>query len=210
MPTPHSPHARRRRIRLVLVAAATATLVVAAISATRVFGAGALPESVIGVVGDALGGDLSAGPGAGQGADGAIDDAFGISPFDDEHPAIARLAPALRTALQQAAADAAHDGIEMRLTSGWRSEAYQQRLFDDAVGQYGSEAEARRYVKPAGESSHNTGDAIDVGMTDASYWMMSNGSRYGLCQTYANEIWHYELTVAPGDTCPPPVPDATG
>lgn len=173
--------------------AAAALLAVAAILASRMLGAGAMPE---------LSGAADAG------ADGAIDDAYGISPFDDDHAAVARLSPALREALQQAARDAASDDIEMRLTGGWRSEAYQGRLFDEAVREYGGEAEAERHVKRAGESSHNTGDAIDVGMTDASYWMMANGSRYGLCQTYANEIWHYELAVAPGDTCPPPRPDA--
>lgn len=179
-----------------------AAVVTVGVSLPQVLGAGASGQPTAPWPDDATG---DAGT-----ADGAIDDAFGIEPFDDGHAAIARLAPELRAALQQAAHDAAADGIEMRLTGGWRSEGYQQRLFDDAVSEYGSEGEAERFVKRPGTSSHNTGDAIDVGMTDASYWLMEHGSDYGLCQTYANEIWHYELTVAPGEPCPTPAPDAAG
>ena len=47
------------------------------------------------------------------------------------------------------------------------------------------------------------------GDVDGMTWMSENGNRFGLCQTYANELWHYELTVAPGATCPAPIADAS-
>lgn len=198
---------RRRRIRFIVVTVVLAVVVTTAISLARALTADTVSTGLPGFV---AGGDPAHAGNAGNadGADGAIDDAFGISPFDDDDPAIALLQPELRAALQQAALDAAADEIEMRLTGGWRSAGYQKRLLDDAVREYGSEDEAKRYVRPPGMSSHNTGDAVDVGMTDASYWMIRNGYRYGLCQTFENEIWHFELSVAPGETCPPPVADA--
>lgn len=54
-------------------------------------------------------------------------------------------------------------------------------------------------------SAHVTGDAVDIGPTEAMYWLSQHGSRYGLCQTYANEVWHFELTVERGGECPAPV-----
>ena len=59
-------------------------------------------------------------------------------------------------------------------------------------------------------STHVRGLAVDVGPTDAAYWLIQHGAEYGLCQIYANEIWHFERVVRPGGTCPPLLPDATG
>lgn len=140
--------------------------------------------------------------------DGFIPDGESLSPFDDEAPAIANLDPDLRDAVQQAATDARVDGIRLEINSGWRSETYQQALLDDAIVTYGSEEEARKWVDTPKRSSHVTGMAVDIGPTDADYWMIEHGSDYGLCQTYANEIWHFELMTTPGGTCPAPVEDA--
>jgi LAS superfamily LD-carboxypeptidase LdcB len=132
-----------------------------------------------------------------------------LSPFDTSQPAIANLDPDLLAAIQQAATDAGADGIELVITTGWRSKRYQQQLLDDAVETYGSLAEARKWVNTPEKSTHVSGDAVDVGYTDADYWLMEHGSAYGLCQTYANEIWHFELMTEPGGTCPAQLPDAT-
>lgn len=123
-------------------------------------------------------------------------------------PAVARLEPELLAALRAAAREAADDGIEVRVSSGWRSQAYQQRLLDEAVVRYGSLDEALRWVATPEASAHVTGDAVDVAATDAAYWMAEHGPEFGLCQSYANEIWHYELLTTPGGTCPPPLPDS--
>lgn len=132
-----------------------------------------------------------------------------VSPFDTDIPAISRLDPDLRHALQQAAADAADDGVRLEVTSGWRSEEYQRQLFADAVARYGTEQEARRFVAAPDVSRHVTGDAVDVGPTDASSWLGQHGAGYGLCQTYANEMWHFELATTPGGVCPEMRPDAS-
>ena len=131
-----------------------------------------------------------------------------LSPFDDAHPAIAKLDPQLRAAAQSAASDAAVEGVDMVVTSGWRSQRYQDSLLADAIVTYGSEEEALKWVSTAEESRHVSGDAVDFGPTDANSWLSQYGHRYGLCQTYANERWHYELAVEPGDMCPAPVSDA--
>ncbi|MDT5153713.1 MAG: zinc D-Ala-D-Ala carboxypeptidase, partial [Mycobacterium sp.] len=42
----------------------------------------------------------------------------------------------------------------------------------------------------------------------ADQWLIANGSRFGLCQIYANELWHFELATDPLGNCPPLVPNA--
>jgi hypothetical protein len=59
------------------------------------------------------------------------------------------------------------------------------------------------------KSAHVSGHAVDVGPTDAAYWVIQHGSTYGLCQIYANEVWHFELATDPGGTCPTPLADAS-
>ncbi|MBO9555022.1 M15 family metallopeptidase [Cellulomonas sp.] len=131
-----------------------------------------------------------AGGGAATEADGGVVD--GTTVFDDV-PAVTNLDPDLLHALRVAADDAAGDGVTIYVNSGWRSAAYQDRLLRDAVVQYGSAAEASRWVATAQTSAHVTGDAIDVGRTSATSWLAEHGARFGLCQVYANEPWHYEL-----------------
>nr|WP_193608453.1 M15 family metallopeptidase [Nocardioides lijunqiniae] len=130
-------------------------------------------------------------------------------PFDEASPAISRLEPDLLEALRSAARDARADGQTMFVTSGWRSREHQQRLYDEAVQRYGSEEEARRYVALPDVSAHVTGEAVDIGPTDALSWLSQHGDRYGLCQTFANEMWHYELATEPGGDCPEMLPDGS-
>ncbi len=134
-----------------------------------------------------------------------------VDPFDDNHPAISNLDPQLRAALQQAAAAAKQNGVkDFWVTSGWRSEDYQQELLDSAVAKYGSRAEASKWVASPDDSSHVTGNAVDVGPTNAADWLSRKGQRFGLCQVYANELWHYELLTSPGRRCPAMRPSAAG
>lgn len=152
-----------------------------------------------------------AGGGSSDGAveDGGIPDNTSISPFDSRHAAIRHLDRDLLAAVRKAAEDARAAGVELRVTSGWRSKAYQQRLLDEAVATHGSLEEARRLVSTPEKSAHVTGEAIDIGPTDAADWLIRHGADYGLCQTYANEMWHFELSTTPGGRCPTPHDDAT-
>ncbi len=153
------------------------------------------------------GGDIGTEPGTA--AEGYIAVGEELSPYAVDQPALANLDPALLAAVQRAADDAEAEGILMVITSGWRSESYQQRLLDEAIVTYGSEEEARKWVLGPEESTHVFGEAVDIGYTDADYWMIERGSAYGLCQTYANEIWHFELMIVPGGSCPAPIEDAS-
>lgn len=142
--------------------------------------------------------------------DGFIEEGEAISPFADDLPAIANLEPGLRAAMQDAARAAIADDIVFVVTSGWRSAAYQQSLLDAAVIEYGSAEVAGEFVLSPEESAHVTGEAVDIGRTDANSWLSQHGADYGLCQTYANEMWHFELATGPGGECPPQLPDAHG
>jgi hypothetical protein len=124
-------------------------------------------------------------------ADGAVPD--GTTVFDDDVPGVANLDSDLLGALREAATDAEGDGVEFVVDSGWRSRAYQEHLLQDAISKYGSEAEAARWVATPDTSPHVSGDAVDIGPSDATDWLSDHGAQYGLCQIYANEPWHYEL-----------------
>jgi hypothetical protein len=141
-------------------------------------------------------------------ADGAVPG--GVTVFDDQYPGVANLDPALLRALREAATDAADDGVEFYVNSGWRSPEYQNQLLREAVSKYGSEEEAARWVATADTSAHVSGDAVDIGSFDATAWLSEHGAKYGLCQIYRNEPWHYELRPQAIDRgCPPMYADPT-
>ena len=140
--------------------------------------------------------------------DGALPD--GVTVFDDQYPGVTNLDPDLLQALREAATDAADDGIEFYVNSGWRSPEYQNQLLREAVSKYGSEEEAARWVATADTSPHVSGDAVDIGSFDATAWLSEHGAEYGLCQIYSNESWHYELRLQAIDRgCPPMYADPT-
>jgi len=191
---PTSPVRLQSRVRrltylalALCVAALLAALGTVAVQATLVSADGAIAPSV---------------------ADGVIPEGTIVTLADDEVPAIARLDPALREALRQAAADAAADGLFFEVTSGWRTAEYQQWLLEDAIELYASEEVARQFVATPDRSSHVTGDAVDIVPVDAQFWLFEHGARYGICQTYANERWHFELATEPGGVCPEMKADA--
>jgi uncharacterized protein YaiE (UPF0345 family) len=133
-----------------------------------------------------------------------------LTAFDVENPIVGRLDPALLAAVQEATRAAAANGVEVEINSGWRSIGFQERLFEDGVRTYGSVEVARQFVASPQTSMHVVGRAVDVGGPGAAEWMSRNGPRFGLCQVYANELWHYELTAFTDGTCPPMKPNATG
>jgi D-alanyl-D-alanine carboxypeptidase len=146
---------------------------------------------------------LTIGPAAADTYGGWIPDGQTLSPFDVSNPALAQLDPPLLNAIQDAARAAASKGVDLRITSGWRSTGFQQRLFDDAVAKYGSVDIARQFVASPDVSKHVVGQAVDVAPVDADKWLIRNGARFGLCQIYANELWHFELATDQQGNCPP-------
>jgi zinc D-Ala-D-Ala carboxypeptidase len=148
-------------------------------------------------------------------ADGAVTEVDGVLPdgatvFDDQYPGVANLDPDLLRALREAATDAANDGIEISVNSGWRSAEYQNQLLREAVSVYGSETEAARWVAAPNTSPHVSGDAIDIESFAARAWLLEHGAEYGLCPIYRNEPWHFELRPqAVGHRCPRTYADPT-
>lgn len=119
--------------------------------------------------------------------------------------------PLLRARFEAAQASAKLVGVHLYITSGFRSEDRQADLFAEAVEKYGSESEAAKWVLPPQFSHHPDGLAIDVnypGDRAGAKWLESNGSRFGLCRVYANEWWHFEGVIGPGEICPEMAPNA--
>ena len=201
---PHRPYSRRRSAsRAAIPAVALALCVGLALTACAV-DEGVVPalagsSTELGVAGDPR-----------TPENGYLEFGETLSPFDEHLPAISRLDPDLLAAVQAATTAATADGFVMVITSGWRSAELQQALLDAAVTKYGSLDEARKWVNTPERSTHVTGNAVDIGYTDANSWLSQHGARYGLCQTYANEMWHFELATEPGGVCPPQLPDAVG
>ncbi len=142
-----------------------------------------------------------------QGTAPLIDDANPAQPLPEPgaiDPSLSRAFGKARTAAQTA-------GLDLRVTSGFRSAVTQQRLYDQANAKYGSSEKARRWVLPPAESAHVNGLAIDVGPRAAAAWLEKHGVRYGLCRRYVNEWWHFErLAPAIGQQCPALEPFAGG
>ncbi len=180
------------------------TLAAASVCAIAACGTSGPPAAPAPVVGQE---PLSIGPAAQDTVGGWLPDGRTVSPFDTEHPIVEWLDPALREAVQKAARSAETDGIEMRISSGWRSKGFQERLFADGVIKYGSVGAAREFVASPEKSKHVTGQAVDIGPVEADKWLIANGREFGLCQVYANEIWHFELAAVDG-RCPPLKPNA--
>ncbi|MDV3126813.1 M15 family metallopeptidase [Mycobacterium sp. 21AC1] len=168
-------------------------MTVGALAVATAFGVQAAPAAVADTTGD-----------------GSLPDGQVLTAYDVADPAIGRLEPRLLTAIQNATSAAADEGITMTINSGWRSPQFQQQLLDDAVNTYGSLDAARQYVQTPQLSKHVTGEAVDVGGTGTDQWLIANGSRFGLCQIYANELWHFELATDLFGVCPPLLPNAAG
>ena len=177
-----------RRIRIRRTRAACLLVVIAAIAAALGYQLPASSSSTAASPIDVLRGEHRGALGE---PDSAVPD--GTTVFDDGVPGVANLEPALLAALRRAATDAAGDGVEFFVDSGWRSPEYQEQLLREAVSEYGSEEEAARWVATPSTSAHVSGDAVDIGPSDATAWLSEHGAEYGLCQIYSNEPWHYEL-----------------
>lgn len=113
--------------------------------------------------------------------------------------------PLLAARFNAAQVTASREGVNLFITSGFRTRQRQGELFAEAVEKYGSESEAAKWVLPPQYSHHPHGLAIDVnypGDQPGAYWLELNGSRFGLCRVYSNEWWHFEGVIAPGEKCP--------
>ncbi len=124
---------------------------------------------------------------------------------------VTELHPLLLARFNAAKSAAEREGVSLYISSGFRTLERQRELFEAAIEKYGSESEAARWALPSQVSHHPDGLAIDVnypGAPDGARWLEENGYRYGLCRVYANEWWHFEGVIAPGQNCPAMASDA--
>jgi len=91
---------------------------------------------------------------------------------------------------------AALDGIELKMTTAYRSYGFQKILYDNYVAQYGEEEAGKFSAKP-GESEHQTGLAVDVsspsvnyqltrdfGDTEEGRWLATHAHEFGFILRY--------------------------
>ena len=98
--------------------------------------------------------------------------------------------PDTALAFDRMAAAARRSGIGLIVTSGYRSNAEQARLF--------AAHPDPKWVAPPGQSLHRLGTELDLGPPAAYRWLAANGKRFGFVQRYSWEPWHYGLISNPG------------
>lgn len=202
---------RRRRIALAVVGVIAAIIVAFAVQQSLAAASATAPPGQGTATGEAMpSGAINGSVVAPSEVDGVIRDGDQPTVFDVDRVAVSKLDPALLAALQRAATDAADAGVTFLVNSGWRSPVLQDRMLQDAIAHYGSEAEAARWVASSATSAHVSGDAVDIGPLPTLDWLAQHGADYGLCQIYANESWHYELRPdAASQGCPQMYNDPT-
>lgn len=110
-------------------------------------------------------------------------------------------------AFEQMKNDAAKEGINLKVISGYRSYSHQNSIYNNYVKRDGKK-EADRYSARPGHSEHQTGLAFDVnsleqsfGATKAGIWLSENCYKYGFVLRYPKgkenitgymyEPWHF-------------------
>ncbi len=82
-------------------------------------------------------------------------------------------------------AAAKRDGINLTITSGFRSHAQQQALWNKNPNP--------KMVARPGTSQHEKGNALDLGPPSAYGWLKQNAPKFGF-KNYPPEPWHYSTT----------------
>jgi D-alanyl-D-alanine carboxypeptidase len=123
------------------------------------------------------------------------------------------------TALEQMFTDAKAQGIDLMLSSGYRSYSYQVSLYNGYVQSQGQATADQQSARP-GYSEHQTGFAVDVepvsknceleqcfGTTPEGKWVAANAYKYGFIVRYTTgnqsitgyepEPWHIRYIGVP-------------
>jgi hypothetical protein len=78
------------------------------------------------------------------------------------------------------------DGVSLIVTSGFRSDAEQAKLF--------AAHPDPKWVARPGTSLHRLGTELDLGPASAYGWLAANAPRFGFVKRYAWEPWHWGYT----------------
>ncbi len=114
---------------------------------------------------------------------------------------------------------ASTQGIQLKIISGFRSIASQNKLFESQIQRKGGKQAAAKYSAPPGHSEHHTGYALDIGdgaspandlkvsfeNTPAYQWLARNANQYGFelsfppgnIQGVSYEPWHWRYVTSP-------------
>ena len=89
--------------------------------------------------------------------------------------------------------NASKEGLNIYMSSAYRSYSYQNTLYNNYVSQYGRE-QADTFSARAGHSEHQTGLAIDVNTIDDSFaytpeavWLAQHAHEYGFIIRYPKD-----------------------
>jgi hypothetical protein len=96
---------------------------------------------------------------------------------------------------RMAAAARREAGLFLSVTSGFRSDAEQARLFAANPNP--------KWVAPPGTSLHRYGTELDLGPPAAWSWLEANCRRFGFIKRYAWEDWHFGFGANPRDRAYP-------
>lgn len=132
---------------------------------------------------------LGAGPGmpataSGGGYDGPLAYRMGEAMRPDVAQAFDRMAMA-----------AGRAGLALSITSAFRSDAEQARLFAANPNP--------KWVAPPGTSLHRWATELDLGPPAAYGWLKANARAFGFIHRYAWEPWHYGFGANPRDRAHP-------
>ncbi|MCA9344530.1 M15 family metallopeptidase [Candidatus Saccharibacteria bacterium] len=107
-----------------------------------------------------------------------------------------KVSPQAKQPIEKLFAQAANQGINLRLASGYRSAATQESLYNSYVTDQG-QAEADKFSARPGYSEHQTGLAVDLvssndycfldpcwGETKEAKWLAENAYKYGFIIRY--------------------------
>jgi soluble lytic murein transglycosylase-like protein len=103
-----------------------------------------------------------------------------------------RMRPDVALAFDRMAAAARADGVALLITSAFRDDAEQARLF--------AAHPDPKWVAPPGRSLHRLGTELDLGPAAAYGWLAANAGRFHFVQRYAWEPWHYGYALNAGSS----------
>jgi hypothetical protein len=116
--------------------------------------------------------------------------------------------PDVAAAFDTLGAAARAAGLTLSVTSGFRSDAEQARLF--------AAHRDPKWVAPPGRSLHRYGTELDLGPPSAYGWLAANAGRFGFVKRYSWEPWHFgfgadpRAAAATGAARPRPMGESAG
>jgi hypothetical protein len=93
---------------------------------------------------------------------------------------------------RMAAAAREEAGLFLSISSGFRSDAEQAKLF--------AAHPDPKWVAPPGESLHRYATELDLAPPAAHAWLAANAARFGFVMRYSWEPWHFGYTRSPGSS----------